>query len=225
MIKGIIFDADHTLYFPHNQGAYREKFEYLSRETGIDADKIRNEWSSIIKDLLERGVRDCRKRSRDYSTTKALVSLGIEERKASKFAGEAIDVFLKRLIKDLDYDIRLKNIIKNLGERYKLCVASDEFRRILEMKLNHIFGSWKDYFEFLVTADDTKELKPSRKFCDLSLDKFNLEACEVVFVGDSWKRELSVAKKMGLKTVLVGKKKEGEPDYWLKFLVEINDIL
>lgn len=222
MIKGIIFDADYTLYFPRSQEAYMEKFAYLARETGIDADRIRKEWSSIVKDVLENGVRNCRKRSREYSITKALELLGVKEERAGKLARDAINIFLKRLIKELDYDPGIRDVIKKLAADYSLCVASDEFREILEIKLNRVFGDWKRYFNFLVTAEDTEELKPSRKFCEIPLRRFGLEPDQAAFVGDSWERELFVAKSLGLKTVLVGNERVGNPDYWLKSLGDMN---
>ena len=224
MIGAIIFDADHTLYFPKHTDAYEKKFNYLGKETGIDPGEIRDEWKRIVNGLLEKGVRDYKKRSREYSTKKTLVECGVEEKRAEKLTEKAIDIFWKEEIKELDYDPEIKNTIQSLGKKYKLCVASDEYDKGLKMKLKKVFGDWRKYFEFIVSADDTKELKPSKKFCKIPMERFGTEPEETVFVGDSWGRELEVAKNMGLKTVLVGKEKEGNPDYFIMDISEIEYI-
>lgn len=224
-MKAIIFDADYTLYRIRNlREAEEKKFQYLQEKTGIDANELREKGLSLIRELLDQDIRDYVKRSRQYSTVQTLVSFGVDEKKAETLTEEALKIFWSNVTKNLEFNPEIREIIGNLKEKYLLCVASDEFRDNLEMKLNCVFGDWKDYFEFIVTAEDTKELKPSKKFCEIPLEKFGLEPNDVMFVGDSWKRELSVAKEMGLKTILVKEQREGEPDYCIKNLKEILSI-
>jgi len=225
-MKAIIFDADYTLYKISNlKTAEEKKFLYLEKKTGIKAEELKSKWKSMIKELLDKGVRDYKKRSREYSTKETLVFFGIEEKRAEKFAEEALKIFWESVVENLEFDPKIKQTIKNLEKKYRLCVASDEFKKSLEMKLSKVFGDWKEYFEFLVTAEDTKELKPSKKFCEISLKKFGFKPEEVIFVGDSWERELRTAKEIGLKTVLVKEEKEGEPDYWIKNIKELASKL
>ncbi len=224
-MKCIIFDADHTLYdLPSVESAEEKKFIFLQEKTGIDADKLRDKWRLVVRDILEKGIRYYEKRNREYSAKETLLYFGLDEHKAKILSEKAVEVFWKEIVKTLKFYPETKDIIKSLKEKHRLCVASDEFRKSLEMKLDRIFGEWKDYFEFLVTADDTKELKPSKRFCEIPLEKFGVEPSQAVFIGDSWERELAVAKEMGLKTVLVNERREGEPDYWVKDIREITNI-
>ncbi len=224
-MKAIIFDADFTLYSVNPRKAYEKKFNYLHSKTGIGATELKEEWKKFVENLVSRGVRDYVKRSREYSTVRVLVSMGVEEKRAEKLASEALTVFWEAVAEDLDFDPEITGVIERMKKKYRLCVASDEFRKSLEMKLGQVFGRWENYFEFLVTAEDTKELKPSERFCKIPLERFDLEPREVAFVGDSWKRELKTAKEMGLKTVLVGEEKEGEPDYWIREIKEIEKVI
>ncbi|UCG95576.1 MAG: HAD family hydrolase [archaeon] len=225
MIKAIIFDADHTLYKIRNlKEAEEKKFIYLKDRTGLNSDELRAYWKSVIKELLDSGERDYKKRSRKYSTIKTLVHFGVDEKTAETLATDAIKIFWDAVAEDLEFDPKIREIVKTLKGKYRLCVASDEFRKSLTMKLDKVFGDWKDYFEFLVTADDTQELKPSKKFSEIPLKKLGLSPEEAVFVGDSWERELSSARELGLKTVLVKEEKEGNPDFWIKDASDIKGL-
>ena len=222
-MKAIIFDADHTLYRPRTERAYQKKFSFLSSKTGVPAEKLREKWKSVVRGLAESGIRDSNKRSREYSTIETLKSFGVGEEKGRKIAEEALKIFWSEV--DLDFDPEVRNVIAKLKEKYNLCVASDEFKNGLEMKLNRVFGDWKKYFKFIISADDVGELKPSKKFCEIPLKRLELKPEDVVFVGDSWERELKVAKELGLKTILVKDMKEGEPDIWIKTIKDIEKRL
>ncbi len=221
-MKAIIFDADHTLYRPRTERAYQKKFSFLSSKTGVPAEKLREKWKSIVSSLVENGIRDSDRRCREYSTAEALRSFGIEEGKIEKLVEEALKVFWSEI--GLEFDPEVKNIIAKLKEKYRLCVASDEFRKGLEMKLNKVFGDWKKYFEFIVSAEDAGELKPSKRFCEIPLEKFGFGPEDVIFVGDSWERDLEEAHKMNIKTVLVREEKEGNPDFWIKKITDMENV-
>ena len=152
-----------------------------------------------------------------------LIKEGIEEGKIEKLVEEALKVFWSEI--GLEFDPEVKNIVAKLKEKYRLCVASDEFRKGLEMKLNKVFGDWKKYFEFIVSAEDAGELKPSKRFCEIPLEKFGFGPEDVIFVGDSWERDLEEAHKMNMKTVLVREEKEGNPDFWIKKITDIENVL
>ena len=224
-MKAIIFDADHTLYRPRTEKAYGEMFSFLGSKLGVSPEALEEKWREFVKTLVGQGVRDSKRRSREYSTAEVLKQFGVEESEARALAGEALKIFWERVVKDLEFDPKVRELIKNLGKRYRLCVSSDEFRKSLELKLNRVFGDWKKYFEFIVSADDTGELKPSEKFCTIPLERFELPPSEVAFVGDSWERELEVAKRLGLKTILVNSEREGNPDYWIRDVFELREIL
>jgi len=226
-MKAIIFDADNTLYkSPERESAYREKFLFLEKKTGIDASKLSEKWWKIVKDVLNDGINDARMRSREYSTKKLLVDLGIEEKEAEKLTNEALQIFWKNITERLQFEDGTKELIKNLKDKYILGVASNEYRKSLIKKLNKVFDDWREYFRFLISPDDTGELKPSERYYEIILKKLDgVKPKEIVFVGDSWERDLELAKKIGMKTVLLNEKKEGEPDYWIKNIKDIKKTL
>ncbi|MDY6788660.1 MAG: HAD family hydrolase, partial [Candidatus Nanohaloarchaea archaeon] len=118
-------------------------------------------------------------------------------------------------------------ILEKLEERgvELLAVASDEFKRPLERKLNKVLGSWKDYFNHLITPRETESMKPSEEFYNSVLEKEGLDPADVAMVGDSWKRDLEPAQRCGLITILVSEEKKGDPDFHIKNLEELEEIM
>lgn len=221
-MKFLIFDADQTLYrIARYDEAKQKKFTFLQENTGTDAKKLQNKWESVMDSIRESCTRDAVKRSREFSTKETLVYFGINEKKAEALTKQALEIFWSCVVANLEFDPQTKEMIKNLGKNYRLCVSSDEFRKNLEMKLNKVFGNWAEYFEFLVTADDTGELKPSSKFVEIPLKKLGAKPEEAAFIGDSWERDLAPAKKAGLTTILVAPEKEGHPDYWARSVKDV----
>ncbi|MDY6774129.1 MAG: hypothetical protein SVS85_02915 [Candidatus Nanohaloarchaea archaeon] len=49
-MEAVIFDADHTLYTPEVERAYRKKFEFLAAETGIERERISEAWDEAVKE-------------------------------------------------------------------------------------------------------------------------------------------------------------------------------
>ena len=80
----------------------------------------------------------------------------------------------------------------------KLAIVSDApavnaFIRMVEMGL-------PDFFDAVVTFDDTGERKPSKKPFAIALQKLGMAANEVLYVGDWPERDIAGAKAAGLRT-------------------------
>ncbi|HLD80698.1 MAG TPA: HAD family hydrolase [archaeon] len=224
MIKAIIFDADHTLYVPRAGNAYSRKFEFLAAALGRDAGDIAAKWTAIVASL--KSDKNPSHRKREYSTEKALVSLGVPSRKSKLLARSAVRLFWREVLKKLEPARGVTSVVPALSKDYALCIASDEFRESLELKLKKVFGAkWKKYFSFLVTPEDTKSLKPSAAYCETALRKLKLKPSQVLVVGDNWQRDLEHAKRRGMKTALLAEFREGEPDFHVRELSELFKVL
>jgi len=82
----------------------------------------------------------------------------------------------------------------------KLGIVSDAPRlkawlRLAEMNLT-------DFFDVVVTLDDTGERKPSEPPFKAALRALKLPAGEILFVGDNPERDIKGAQKLGMKTAL-----------------------
>ncbi|OIO28823.1 hypothetical protein COX86_02560 [Candidatus Micrarchaeota archaeon CG_4_10_14_0_2_um_filter_60_11] len=95
----------------------------------------------------------------------------------------------------------VKRTLLKLRERgMRLGVVSDAPRlqawiRLVELGLD-------EYFDLVVSFDDTGEKKPSVKPFERALALLKMPACEVLFVGDSASKDIGGARKAGMKTCL-----------------------
>ena len=196
MIKAILFDADNTLYKVHKEKAYEEMLKFLFKKLNVHETTVRKKYEEIIADVKKHN--DPKKRQREYSLSLLLKEFGSNDPRIIK---EALDIFWKYVLKDLEVLIA-NDKIKDLSKKYTLAIASDEFRKSLEMKLDKIFGDWKKYFKFLITPEDTNEMKPSMKYYEMALIKFKMRQDEILIVGDSLERDIEPAIRFGLKALL-----------------------
>lgn len=115
-------------------------------------------------------------------------------------------------------------LIKLKEKGLKLGIVSDAPRmqawlRLAEMGLT-------DFFDEVVTFDDTGKTKPNEKPFKAIIQKLGVKPEEIVFVGDSPERDIAGAKSVGMKAALA---KYGESKYTkgrqgIKADFELNDL-
>lgn len=219
MLKAIIFDADGTLYDVKTKRAYGRSCDFLSEKTGIPAENIYIELKKTINDIKSTpdSSFDPEKRQRKYAYEKTLLRLGVAKERVEALAQDAVDIFWKAALEDLEISFVVPVTLKNLAEKYDLAVTSEEFRGNLILKLNHVFGDWKKYFKALITPEETGIMKPSEKYYLKAMEKLNLNQDEIMAVGDSEERDIAPAKKLGIKTLIVS------PKEFSKLMEKINE--
>ncbi len=220
-IKIIIFDADNTLYKINNKEAYRKLYDFLNKELKIPKEKIKKNYKEIISKLKYSSKPIKRKHS--YSIKLLLEKYHADNKE--RILEEAIEIFWNQIIEDLIIIPEMTDILKRLKENFRFVIATNEFLEILEKKLKKTTPDYKEHFEFLVTPDIVKTMKPSKEYYEIVLEKTNLKTNEVLVIGDSWKRDLKPAKAIGIKTVLLHEKFKGNPDIWIKKSEEILRII
>lgn len=92
--------------------------------------------------------------------------------------------------------ITLMELIK---QGIKMCVVSDApklpvWMRIVSLNLHN-------YFEFVLTFDDTGEKKPSPKPFTMALERLGTTPKETLMIGDWAERDIVGAKQLGMRTV------------------------
>jgi HAD superfamily hydrolase (TIGR02253 family) len=218
MIKAIIFDLDQTLID-------FMKMKRLSCEAAMDA-------------MISAGLNISKKRG-----MKVLFDLysqyGLEYQRI-------FQVFMKKVRGSVDYGImasgivayrrvkegllypypNVKAILNKLKRKYKLAILSDAPRIQAWIRLAAM--GLQDKFDYVITFDDTKTRKPGAKPFLLALKKLKLKPEECVMVGDSLKKDIAPAKKLGFKTVFARygenylERARVKPDYTIN---DIKDLL
>ena len=156
--------------------------------------------------------------------------------------------FLKKLTKDIDYEIlasgivayrrvrsgylepypKVAEVLFELKKRnIKLAIVSDAPRlkawiRLVSMKINHLF-------DVVVTFDDTNEFKPSNKPFKVAFRKLKLKPQECLMVGDRPERDIKGAKKLGMLTCFAKygnpKVSSSDADYEITDIKELVEIV
>ncbi len=219
MIKAVIFDLDNTLID-------FMRMKTLSCEAAINA-------------MIDAGFSVSRERA-----MKVLFELydryGMEE-------PQIFQKFLKKTCGKIDYKILAHGIVayrrmrtgflepyphatevlyKLRHKGLKLAILSDAPRlkawlRLAAMRFTHIF-------DVVVTFEDTKKYKPDSAPFRMVLKKLGVPAGQCLMVGDRPERDMSGAKKMGMKTCFA---RYGNPaarakaDYEINAVGELMDVL
>jgi len=125
--------------------------------------------------------------------------------------------------------LRLLEELKARG--YKTGIVTSRLRRTTEMGLNKY--DMEQYFDAIVTCDDTDKHKPDPEPVNIALERLGAKPEEAIMVGDSM-FDILCAKNAGVKAALVSwalavsdEEKSGEnaPDYIIEKAEDLLDIL
>jgi putative hydrolase of the HAD superfamily len=118
--------------------------------------------------------------------------------------------------------------IKGLG--LKLAVVTDAFTENANARLKK--SGLLEYFDTVVTADVSGAKKPEPDSILLAIEKLKVETKETIFVGDSLRRDVTPANKLGMITVYAAygdrnfyEKRTGKADHVINNIAELIEII
>jgi len=85
--------------------------------------------------------------------------------------------------------------------------------------------SLKDYFDMMLLSCDTGSLKNDKEFYNKIIDAYDLLPEDVVMVGDSMDSDMSIAKDLGIKGILVDRRNRREYESKILTLSELDTYL
>ncbi len=219
MIKAIIFDLDNTLID-------FMRMKRLSCEAAMDA-------------MISSGLKIDKKRG--MKTLFQLYSkYGLEYQKI-------FQAFLRKVMGRIDYAIMASGIVayrrvkegllypypnvvptlNKLRKKYKLVILTDAPR--IQAWIRLVAMNLQGMFDYVITFDDTKVKKPNKKPFLYALKKLKLKPTECIMVGDSLKRDMAPAKRLGFRTAFAKyggnpAKSRVKPDYVLNDIKKLLKI-
>ena len=119
-------------------------------------------------------------------------------------------------------------VVKALSGRYELAVISNAIspwpRRFLELQ------GLKPYFKAIVISGEVGWRKPHRRIFEIALSRLRAQPHEVIHVGDSPLEDISGAKAVGMRAILVARGRsfldlEVEPDAVIEDIRELPEVL
>lgn len=206
--RHLILDFDGTVY--QNEELLRDHFaregqSYLAKELGLNPEEAK----LLMNEASERvdGV--------DFLSSSDFIS--------EKYQSFDPEDFHRTIFANFPEGIRnhlTSDFLEDISETYEVSFFTNNSRHAvsgyledIDMDVNTIIG-----FESL------EELKPSSSSYDVFLEKSNSDPEECIMVEDR-KRNLEIAEKLGMNTVLIGYSQEAYIDLCLNHLRDVGDYL
>lgn len=183
-IKAVIFDMDNTLF--DFVDAKMKACEKVSSSLGTD------DGSELFKYFLRDGVGfedlEC---IADYLRDKRIYEESTYKR--------CCDIYEKAKLRNIETYDGVEETLRFLKEKgYKLGLVTNADRKNLDARLKKT--NLICFFDITVSSEETGEVKPNLSPLILALKNLELEAKEVLKVGDSLKRDISPANELGMVT-------------------------
>ena len=219
-IKAILFDLDNTLidFIQMKKEACRAAVRAMIR-SGLRMSEAKA-YRELMKTYFKVGIES------DRAFTKFLKSVNQFD---YKILAAAINSYLKTKNNFLKPYPKVRSTLRKLKSRgVILAIVTDApkrkaYQRLLAMKIDK-------YFDFVVGFEDTKHKKYSGLPLKVAIEKLKKELPEIkkneiIMIGDSIKRDILPAKKLGMITVLAKygqtEKERGKADYEISNISEI----
>lgn len=191
MIKNIIFDLDNTIILDKLEDAdfYKESL----RKLGYDE----NDYLGIFEavDLYEENLTD----ENPYFNKEEMLEF-INKTMNRNYDMRLIDELNDAVGKYWTKRVMIEEeVIKELSSKYNLYVFTNFFEKPQEERLEVI--GYRKYFKEVLGADRFGS-KPFKKSMERVLDYINSTAEECIMVGDSIKKDILVANKVNMKSIL-----------------------
>jgi len=193
-IKAVLFDLDQTLidFIKMKVEACRSAIEAMIK-VGLKIDK-REGLKKLMETYFRLGIES------DLAITKFLEEQtgGVDE----KILKAGIDAYLKtkpHFLKPYPYVLEVLESLKNMNLRLGIVTDAPKEKAMKRLKAMDIIH----FFDFIITFDETGVKKPNKLPFLLAIDKLKLRSEEILFVGDSLRRDIEPAEKLGMKTLLI----------------------
>ena len=194
-LKAVIFDLDDTLY-PEKEfvvGGFQAVTKYLAKRYKLKQSKI----FDILKSDFEKGIR-----RKNFNLLFEKLNLPEKELK------EIITVYRNHKPKIKLYP-DAKKILKYLSKnkKIKFGVISDGPIKMQRNKITAL--GIKNYFKVVTLSDrwGTKYRKPHKKSFKITIKKLKVKPREVIYVADNLQKDFIGAKKLGILTIRIKRKK------------------
>lgn len=189
-LKAMIFDMDNTLFdfVAAKLEACREILSFIGRERGDNAEEPLELFRYFLRGAY--GFEDC-ENIRDYMQERNLFT--------AEGYSECCEIYEKEKLQNLELYPGVMDTLEKLKDMgLKLVIITDADTHHTLARLTRV--GLLNYFDFFVAADMTGTKKPDPAHFLFALETLGIKPEETLVVGDSIKRDMVPARKLGLKT-------------------------
>jgi HAD superfamily hydrolase (TIGR01509 family) len=201
-IKHVWFDFSQTIAVENKEIHDKIKYETYASVVGRPVDEtLKAEYEALYKEKL--------------SNSGVFTSLGLDSGFWSNHYSAIDPKALLRLAEPT-----IPEVLSRLRERVPISMWSN----IRAEKILPALGIDPAWFTFFLSPDEVKNPKPALDGFKLLMEKSNLPAENILFVGDSVEKEMIPAKSLGIQTCLMWKTAP-EPDFCFKSFNELLELI
>lgn len=193
-IKGILLDLDNTLYAyqPCNQAGQRAVIKWLSKKLSVSQQKIKRSYNQARQQIH----RQLRGQAASHARVLYLqyVIEDLTGRTNVRLTLQAEKIFWQAYFSKMKLRPGIPTLLKFIhAQSLKMVLVTDlttslQLSKISRLRINN-------YFNFIVTSEESGHDKPHPAMIRLALQKMQLRPTEVVFIGDSLEKDQVVAQR------------------------------
>ena len=207
MLRGVLFDLDDTLYGyePCNEAALEAICERFSHELGLSPRGFRDLHDEVRQDLADR------LRGQAASHNRMLFFKLMVERASGRskpvLALELFALYWDVFFERMQPAPAAHEVLEELAAAYPLALVSNNTTDIQIRKIRRL--GFAPYFTAIVTSEEVGAEKPAVPPFQAALDALELDASQVVMVGDDPETDLRGARALEIRTVLTTEFRQG----------------
>ena len=203
MIKAIIFDLDDTLYSYNklNEQGINEICNYTCEKLKIEKEKFYEAFDKAKKDVKTTLGDVASSHNRLLYCQKTLENLN---ENPFSIALEMYEVYWQYILKNMKLNANVLEVLEFCKlKKIKIGVCTDltvhiQHRKIRKLGIN-------EYVDAIVTSEEVGVEKPNFKMYNKILEKLDVTPGEVLFVGDSLKKDVLGSMEYGMKALWYSK--------------------
>lgn len=200
--EGVLLDIDNTIY--HYESCHKlalnSLLKELSKRINLPLEPIKHEFLKARKKVNKslHGTASSHSRFLYIQLTLEKI-LGFSDfYNTIKLEKLYWEIFLEKM--ELNVDAK-KFILKCNEKNIPICCLTDltaeiQFRKVLKLNL-------ENYIKYIVTSEEVGIEKPNNKMFQKALDKLNLNANQVIMIGDSMSKDILGGESLEIKSFLV----------------------
>lgn len=196
MYKGLLLDIDNTLYpykNSHDVGL-NAVFSLIESQFGVERASIKNAFSEARKEVHITLSETAASHNRMLYFQKMLERLNLA---STSFTLELYDAYWGHFLNE----ITVFDGVYEVLEKYKnrICLVTDLTAHIQHRKIKKLMLD--KYVDLVVTSEEVGHEKPHPSMFNLSLEKLKCSKDEVCMVGDSFKKDILGASRLGIQSI------------------------
>lgn len=234
-VEAVLFDLFDTLLLLEGDEAYYEpclrKMHAFLVENGVDVSfegfgyvyfEVRDRFYSESRESLEEPHFNVR-------VSQVLQRWGYSHSVADPVVVGATNAFAEEFMRHIHPDRDAVDVLQKLRSRYKLGLVSNFGIPECARDLLERFGL-RVYFDVVVISGEVNRRKPSPEIFQKALQALSVSPSKAVFVGDMLDLDIKGPKDVGIKTVLIKRRRieadaDVRPDFIITSLAELPAVL